>query len=80
VASRIRLLPALGAFFVLAFAVSACGDSVPGNAVDDSDGDAITKSEFNHWLGIAQATSGQATAATKTVYNPPEFTACVAKL
>ncbi|MGH2841040.1 MAG: peptidyl-prolyl cis-trans isomerase, partial [Solirubrobacteraceae bacterium] len=77
---RIRLLPALGAFFVLAVAVSACGDSVPGNAVANVDGESITRETFNHWMNVAQATTGGRTAATRTVYNPPDFTACIAKL
>ncbi|MDX6692014.1 MAG: foldase protein PrsA [Solirubrobacteraceae bacterium] len=80
VLSRIRLLPALGAFFVLAIAIAACGDSVPGNAVARVDDESITKDQFNHWMGIAQATSQGAAASSRTVYNPPDFTACVAKL
>ena len=78
----LRLLPALGAFFVLAIVLAACGDSVPGNAVAKIDDETITRAEFNHWMGIAQATSQQQgqPAAVKTVYNPPDFSACVAKL
>jgi foldase protein PrsA len=72
----LRLTPALGAFFVAAILVAGCGDSVPGNAVASVDGNAITKTDFNHWLGIAAATSQQGTA--KVAYNPPAFTACVA--
>jgi foldase protein PrsA len=71
-----RLLPALGAFFVAATLVAGCGDSVPGDAVAAVDGDAITQTQFNHWLGIAAATSQQGTAKVK--YNPPAFTECVA--
>jgi foldase protein PrsA len=70
------LLPALGAFFVAATLVAGCGDSVPGDAVAAVDGDAITQTQFNHWLGIAAATSQQGTAKVK--YNPPAFTECVA--
>jgi foldase protein PrsA len=76
----IRLLPALGAFFVLVIALAACGDSVPGNAVARVDNESITKTQFNHWMGIAQATSQGAAASSRTVYNPPDFTACIAKL
>jgi foldase protein PrsA len=71
-----RLLPALGAFFVAATLVAGCGDSVPGDAVAAVDGDSITQTQFNHWLGIAAATSQQGTAKVK--YNPPAFTECVA--
>jgi foldase protein PrsA len=72
----LRLSPALGAFFVAAILVAGCGDSVPGNAVASVDGNAITQTDFNHWLGIAAATSQQGTA--KVAYNPPAFTACIA--
>jgi len=78
----LRLLPALSAFFVLAIALSACGDSVPGDSVAKVDDETITRTEFNHWMGIAQATAqqGQPNAVAAKVYNPPDFTACVAKL
>ena len=72
----LRLFPALGAFFVGAVLVTGCGDSVPGNAVASVDGDAITRTQFAHWLGVAAATSQQ--GAAKVAYNPPSFTACVA--
>lgn len=78
--SRIGLLPALGAFFVVAFIVAGCGDSVPGNAVARVDNESITKTQFNHWMGVAQATSQGAAPTARTVYNPPDFTACVTKL
>ena len=72
----LRLIPALGAFFVAAALVAGCGDSVPGNAVAAVDGSAISKTEFAHWLGVAAATSQQGTA--KVAYNPPAFAECVA--
>ncbi len=71
-----RLLPALGAFFVLAFALSACGDSVPGNAVVRAGDSSITRVDFNRWFGIAAA-GNPATAANKSNYKPPTFAACV---
>jgi foldase protein PrsA len=72
----LRLIPALGAFFVAAILVAGCGDSVPGNAVASVDGSPISKTQFAHWLGVAAATSQQGTP--KVTYNPPAFTACVA--
>jgi foldase protein PrsA len=72
-----RWLPALGAFFVLAIAVSACGDSVPGNAVVRVGDSSITRVDFNRWFGIAAA-GNPATAPNKSNYNPPSFAACVA--
>ena len=72
-----RLLSALGAFFVVALAVAACGDSVPSDAVATVDGEEISRKEFNHWFGIAAATN-QARGAERVRYNPPDFAACVA--
>lgn len=73
----LRLLPALGAFFVATFALAACGDAVPGNSVARVDGEPITRTTFARWMNIAAATSvGQGQA--KVTYSPPSFTACVA--
>ncbi len=58
-------------------ALSACGDSVPGNSVASVDGDGITRTEFARWIGIAASTS-QPQGAAKTAYVPPEYTACIA--
>jgi foldase protein PrsA len=77
VISKLRLIPALGAFFVAAALVAGCGNDVPGNAVASVDGDPITRTQFNHWLGIAAATS-QGTAGRRVSYDPPDFAACVA--
>jgi foldase protein PrsA len=72
------LLAALGAFFVLAFALSACGDSVPGNAVARVGDNSITRADFNRWFGVA-ASSNPATAGNKSAYDPPNYAGCVAK-
>ena len=78
IVNRFRsLLPALGAFFMAAMLVAGCGNSVPGNAVASVDGDGITRTDFNHWMNIAAATSQGATG-TRVTYSPPDFTACVA--
>jgi foldase protein PrsA len=61
---------------VSAALVAGCGDSVPKNAVAAVDGDAISQTEFKHWLGIAAATSQQGGA--KVAYTPPAYTACIA--
>jgi foldase protein PrsA len=70
---RISVLLALGAFFVPAALVAGCG-GVPGNAVAEVDGNAIEKSSFDHWLGVASKAGGQ---AATTVPKPPKFAACV---
>ena len=74
----IRLIPALSAFFMAAILVAGCGDSVPGNAVASIDGEAISRSDFDHWMGIAAASSQGGSTSPKVAYNPPDFTSCVA--
>jgi foldase protein PrsA len=73
----LRLFPALGAFFVVAIALAACGDSVPGNAVARIGDTSITKADFDRWFGVA-ASSNPATAANKSNYDPPSYSGCVA--
>jgi foldase protein PrsA len=60
-----------------AILVAGCGDSVPGNAVASVDGNGVSRTEFNHWMGIAAATS-QGASGTRVSYDPPDFTSCVA--
>ena len=53
-----RRFLALGAFFVVAIVLAACGgDSIPGNSVAKVGGTNITKDDFNHWLKIAAISS-----------------------
>lgn len=73
-----RVLPALGAFFVAAALFAACGGGVPGNAVATVDGTPITKDDFNHWLGIAARSSQQAPGQKAVAPVPPDFKACIA--
>jgi foldase protein PrsA len=73
-----RIILALGAFFIAAIAVSACGgNNVPGNAVANVDGTLVTTSNFNHWLGIA-ARSQNPTGGPVSVPDAPTFAKCVA--
>jgi parvulin-like peptidyl-prolyl isomerase len=81
--AKFRSLVALGAFFVTALAVSACGESVPGNAVARIGDDPITRTTFDHWLQIAAisqqgAPQQQGKRPTVKIPQPPDFTACVA--
>jgi foldase protein PrsA len=78
VVRTLRLLPALGAFFVVAIVVAGCGDSVPGNAVARVGDTSITRSDFNRWFGVAAA-SNPATAGNKSAYDPPAYKGCIAK-
>ena len=77
-ASPRRIISALGAFFVLALLLAACG-GVPGNGVARVDDTVIKKSTFDHWLGVA-ALSSQAPGSTggASVPDAPKYTKCVA--
>jgi foldase protein PrsA len=82
--SKLRWIPALGAFFVLTIALAACGGGLPGNSVVKVDSQTIKRSTFDHWLQIAAVSAqGQqnpsATTPPKvTVPDAPTFAKCVA--
>jgi foldase protein PrsA len=74
-----RIILALGAFFVLAAGISACGSSVPGNSVADMAGNPITLQAFNHWMYVAAKGSSQSASQPVIVPNdPPNFNNCIA--
>jgi foldase protein PrsA len=79
-----RIILALGAFFVLAFTVAACGsdsgsnDSVPSDAVASVDGTPITRTTFDARLRTNALSSAQ--GGTAVVPDPPAYTDCVAEL
>ncbi len=82
---HLRTLPALGAVFVAAIALSACGDSVPGNAVVRVGDETIERTEFQRWMQIAaistqglQQQGEDAEQPEAVVPRPPEFAECVA--
>ncbi len=76
----VRLLPALGAFFVLALAVSACGDSVPGNAVVRVDDETIKRSTFDHWMRVAASSSrGPGATGPASIPDAPDYKKCIAQ-
>ena len=79
--TSLRLALALGAFFVLALLLAACGSSssIPGNAVANVDGTPITKAAFDRWLQIS-AKSAAASGAPVVVPDPPNYTNCIAGL
>jgi len=79
VARPLRSLLALGAFFVLAALLAACGNGVPGNAVARVDDEVVTRDQFNHWVNIAaRASQPPGSGAAVTVPDPPGFNRCVA--
>jgi parvulin-like peptidyl-prolyl isomerase len=73
-----RIISALGAFFVLALLLAACG-GVPGNSVARVDDTAIKKSTFDHWITVA-ALSSQTPGSTSgvTIPDAPKYTKCIA--
>ncbi|MCW3067281.1 MAG: peptidylprolyl isomerase [Solirubrobacterales bacterium] len=74
-----RTLQALGAFFVIALALSACGGGLPGNSIATIGGTKITKAQFSHWLPIyAKQDAAQSPGAPTIVPDPPTFTKCIA--
>jgi parvulin-like peptidyl-prolyl isomerase len=80
VKSSVRFLLALGAFFVAAAALSACG-GVPGNSVARVDDTTIKKATFDHWMIVAAKSSQQpGSAAPAIVPDAPNYTKCVATL
>lgn len=80
----LRILTALGAVFLVAIVVAACGDAVPGNAVakvSDVDDGAVTKSDFEKWMLVAAMASQQQVPGQKakvTVPDAPDFKKCIA--
>lgn len=80
---RVRLIAALGAALFSIGGLAACGGGIPGDAVAQIEGQSITKTAFDHWLGIvAASTSSLAeTKPSKTVIpEPPAYTTCIAHL
>src|SRR5438093_683979 len=75
-----RFLALLSAFFVLPFALSACGGGLPGNAVVKIGGDSIKTEEFDHWLQVAAQSQQQSTGQTGKAVIPdaPDYKACIA--
>ena len=74
-----RSIPALCAFLFALIALASCG-GVPGNAVLTVDGKPITKTTFNHWMGVAAVSSAAGLGGSAVVPEPPNFTACIAHL
>jgi parvulin-like peptidyl-prolyl isomerase len=76
--NRKRSIAALGAFFVTALTVSACGSGVPGNSVADVAGNPITQQAFNHWMYVFAKGSVQSPNQPVIVPNdPPNFAGCI---
>ncbi len=78
---QLRLVLALGAFFVLAAVLAACGGAIPGDSVAKAGSMAITKDQYSHWRAIAIKGQQQQVPGQKVVApDPPGYTACIANL
>jgi foldase protein PrsA len=75
----IRIILALGAFFVLgAVVIAGCGSGVSGDAIADVSGNPITKRAFAHWVFIAaKGQAAQSPGAPVIIPDPPEFKKCI---
>ncbi len=75
----LKSILALGAFFVVATALSACGSSVGGNSVASVAGNQISTQMFNHWMYVAaKGNASQNPSAPVIVPNdPPDFKGCL---
>jgi foldase protein PrsA len=78
----LRLLLALGAFFVAAVGLSACGSGMPGDAVANVAGNPVSTAAFDHWMFVAaKGNSSQSPGSPVIVPNdPPQFKNCVAQV
>jgi foldase protein PrsA len=77
-----RHILALGAFFVGAIGVTACGSGLGGNDVATMAGNPISTGAFNHWMYVAaKGNASQTPGAPVIVPNdPPEFKGCIAQV
>jgi foldase protein PrsA len=78
----VRITLALGAFFVLAVALSACGSGVPGNAVADVAGNPVTTQAFDHWMYVAAKGSASQSPGAPVIVptDPPDFKTCIGQV
>ena len=77
----VRLTLALGAIFVAAVAVAACGSAVPGNSVAAIAGTPITNQTLAHWGYVAAVgESEQSPGSPVIVPDPPNYAKCIAAL
>ncbi len=74
-----RFIPALGAVLFALVGLSACG-GIPSDAVVQVNGKPITKTAFNHWMGIAAISTATAPGGKAVIPEPPDFSACIAHL
>jgi foldase protein PrsA len=79
---RLKYILALGAFFVVAVGLSACGSSVGGSDVATVAGNPISLQAFKHWMYVAaKGNASQSPGAPVIVpSDPPDFKDCIAQV
>jgi foldase protein PrsA len=77
-----KYITALGAFFVLAIGLSACGGGIPGNSVASMAGNPITMATFDHWMYVAAKGQASESSGSPVIVpsDPPSFTSCIAQV
>jgi foldase protein PrsA len=77
----LKYILALGAFFVVAVGISACGSSsgVTSNAVADMAGSPITIAAYKHWMFVAEKGNSSESPGSPVIVptDPPGFTGCI---
>jgi foldase protein PrsA len=78
----LKSILALGAFFVAAIGLSACGSGIPGDAVATVAGNPISTKAFNHWMYVAAKGNSAQTPGAPVIVptDPPDFKGCVAQV
>jgi foldase protein PrsA len=79
---RLKYILALGAFFVAAIGVSACGSGVGGSNVATVDGNPISLQAFKHWMYVAAKGNATQSPGAPVIVptDPPNFTNCIAQV
>jgi foldase protein PrsA len=80
VSKPLRSISALGAVLFALAGLSACGGGIPGDAVVNVGGNAITKTAFQHWMSVAASSSALTSGEKPVIPEPPRYTACIAHL
>ncbi|HEV2981781.1 MAG TPA: peptidyl-prolyl cis-trans isomerase [Solirubrobacteraceae bacterium] len=77
-----RCIAALCAVLFALVGIAACGGGIPSDSVVAVSGKPITKSTFNHWMGVAAAasSSSEGTVSKPVIPEPPNYAACIAHL
>jgi foldase protein PrsA len=74
-----RFIAALGAVFLAVVGLAACGGVSGSTLVNVSGAAKITKTTFNHWMGVASASSASA-GEKAPIPEPPAYKTCIAHL